>query len=50
MIRPALVQDVDPDSPASKTGIQGLDPNPTSVSDPFRIHDIITAIDASPPL
>jgi S1-C subfamily serine protease len=43
----AVVQDVDPDSPAAKTGIEGLEPNLSSVSDPLIIHDIITAIDGS---
>jgi S1-C subfamily serine protease len=44
----AVVQDVDPDSPAAKTGIEGLEPNLLSISDPFIIHDIVTAIDGSP--
>ncbi|MGC2682886.1 MAG: PDZ domain-containing protein, partial [Candidatus Nitrosopolaris sp.] len=44
----AVVQDVDPDSPALKTGIEGLEPNLSSVSDPLIIHDIIIAIDGSP--
>jgi serine protease Do len=44
----AVVQDVDPDSPAAKIGIEGLEPNLSSISDPFIIHDIITAINGSP--
>ena len=44
----AVVQDVDPDSPAAKTGIEGLEPNMSSISDPLIIHDIVTAIDGSP--
>jgi S1-C subfamily serine protease len=44
----AVVQDVDPDSPAAKIGIKGLEPNLSSISDPFIIHDIITAINGSP--
>jgi S1-C subfamily serine protease len=44
----AVVQDVDPDSPAANTGIEGLEPNMSSVSDPLIIHDIITAIDGGP--
>jgi len=44
----AVVQDVDPDGPAAKTDIQGLEPNLSSNSDPLIIHDIVTAIDGSP--
>jgi S1-C subfamily serine protease len=44
----AVVEDVDPGSPAAKTGIDGLEPNMSSISDPFIIHDIITAINGSP--
>jgi len=44
----AVVQDVDPDGPAAKTDIQGLEPNLSSISDPLIIHDIVTAIDGSP--
>jgi S1-C subfamily serine protease len=44
----AVVQDVDPDSPAANTGIEGLEPNMSSISDPFIVHDIITAIDGGP--
>src|SRR5215831_8568486 len=44
----AVVQDVDPDGPAAKIGIEGLEPNLSSISDPFIVHDIITAIDGSP--
>jgi S1-C subfamily serine protease len=44
----AVVQDVDPDSPAAKTGIEGLEPTLSSVSEPFIIHDIVTAIDGLP--
>jgi 2-alkenal reductase len=40
----AVVQDVDPDGPAAKTDIEGLEPNMLSISDPFIVHDIITAI------
>jgi 2-alkenal reductase len=43
----AVVQDVDPDGPAAKIGIQGLEPNMSSISDPFIVHDIITAINGS---
>jgi S1-C subfamily serine protease len=44
----AVVQDVDPDGPAAKIGIEGLEPNMSSISDPFIVHDIITAINGSP--
>jgi serine protease Do len=44
----AVVEDVDPGSPAAKTGIEGLEPNMSSISDPLIIHDIITAINGSP--
>jgi len=44
----AVVQDVDPDGPAAKIGMEGLEPNLSSISDPFIVHDIITAIDGSP--
>jgi S1-C subfamily serine protease len=44
----AVVQDVDPDGPAAKIGIVGLEPNMSSISDPFIVHDIITAINGSP--
>jgi S1-C subfamily serine protease len=44
----AVVQDVDPDGPAAKIGIEGLEPNLSSISDPFIVHDIITAINGSP--
>ena len=44
----SIVQDVDPDSPAAKIGIEGLEPNLSSISDPFIVHDIITAINGSP--
>jgi S1-C subfamily serine protease len=43
-----VVQDVDPDGPAAKTGIQGLEPNLSSTGDPFIIHDIVTAINGLP--
>ena len=43
-----VVQDVDPDGPAAKVGIEGLEPNLSSISDPFIVHDIITAINGSP--
>jgi len=43
-----VVQDVDPDGPAAKIGIEGLEPNMSSISDPFIVHDIITAINGSP--
>ncbi|MGA8080844.1 MAG: S1C family serine protease [Candidatus Nitrosopolaris sp.] len=43
-----VVQDVDPDGPAAKIGIEGLEPNLSSISDPFIVHDIITAINGSP--
>ena len=41
----AIVQYVDPDSPAANTGIEA---NLSSVSDALIIHDIITAIDGLP--
>jgi S1-C subfamily serine protease len=44
----AVVQDVDPDSPAAKTGMEGLESNLSSITDPFIIHDIITAINGFP--
>jgi S1-C subfamily serine protease len=44
----AVVQDVDPDGPAAKIGIEGIEPNMSSISDPFVVHDIITAINGSP--
>jgi S1-C subfamily serine protease len=44
----AVVQDVDPDGPAAKIGIEGLEPNLSSISDPFIVHDIITAINGLP--
>jgi S1-C subfamily serine protease len=44
----AVVQDVDPDGPAAKIGIEGLEPNMSSISDPFIVHDIITAFNGSP--
>src|SRR5499427_3027547 len=44
----AVVQDVGPDGPAAKIGIEGLEPNMSSISDPFIFHDIITAINGSP--
>jgi S1-C subfamily serine protease len=44
----AVVQDVDPDGPAAKIGVEGLEPNTLSISDPFIVHDIITAINESP--
>ena len=44
----AVVQDVDPDGPAAKIGIEGLEPNMSSISDPFIVHDIIAAINGSP--
>jgi S1-C subfamily serine protease len=44
----AVVQDVDPDGPAAKIGIEGLEPNMSSISDPFIVHDIITAINGFP--
>jgi S1-C subfamily serine protease len=44
----AVVQDVDPDGPAARIGIEGLEPNMSSTSDPFIVHDIITAINGSP--
>jgi S1-C subfamily serine protease len=44
----AVVEDVDPGSPAAKTGIEGLEPNMSSIGDPFIIHDIVTAINGSP--
>jgi S1-C subfamily serine protease len=43
----AVVEDVDPDGPAATTGIEGLEPNLSSMSDPFTIHDIVTAINGS---
>jgi S1-C subfamily serine protease len=43
----AVVQDVDPGSPAAKTGIEGLEPNLSSITYPFIIHDIVTAIDGA---
>ena len=43
----AVVQDVDPDGPAAKTDIEGLEPNLSSISDPLIIHDIVTAINGS---
>jgi hypothetical protein len=33
--------------PAAKIGIEGLEPNLSTISDPFIIHDIITAINGS---
>src|SRR5215467_7529869 len=44
----AVVQDVDPDGPAAKISIEGLEPNMSSICDPFIVHDIITAINGSP--
>src|SRR5215469_4142649 len=44
----AVVQDVDPDGPAAKIGIEGLEPNMSSINDPFIVHDIITAVNGSP--
>lgn len=44
----AAVQYVDPDGPAANTGIEDLEPNLSSMSDPLIIHDIITAIDGLP--
>jgi len=44
----AVVQDVDPDDPAAKIGIEGLEPNLSSINDPFIVHDIITAINGPP--
>ncbi|MGA9154522.1 MAG: S1C family serine protease, partial [Candidatus Nitrosopolaris sp.] len=44
----AVVQYVDPDGPAAKTGIEGLEPNMSSIGDPFIIHDIVTAINGLP--
>jgi S1-C subfamily serine protease len=44
----AVVQDVDPDSPGAKIGIEGLEQNMSSISDPFIVHDIITAINGLP--
>jgi S1-C subfamily serine protease len=44
----AVVEDVDPGSPAAKTGIEGLEPNMSSIGDPYIIHDIVTAINGSP--
>jgi S1-C subfamily serine protease len=44
----AVVQDIDPDGPAAKIGIEGLEPNISSINDPFIVHDIITAINGSP--
>ena len=32
----------------AKMGIEGLEPNMSSISDPFIVHDIITAINGSP--
>jgi S1-C subfamily serine protease len=43
----AVVQDVDPDGPAAKTGIEGIEPNMASISYPI-IHDVVIAIDGSP--
>jgi S1-C subfamily serine protease len=43
----AVVQDVDPDGPAAKTGIKGIEPNMASISYPI-IHDVVIAIDGSP--
>jgi S1-C subfamily serine protease len=43
----AVVQDVDPDGPAATTGLEGLERNLSSISDPFIVHDIITAINGS---
>ena len=43
-----VVENVDPDDPTAKTGIEGLGPNLSSIRDPFTIHDIITAINGSP--
>ena len=44
----AVAQDVDPDGPAAKIDIEGLEPNMSSISDPFIVHDIITAINGLP--
>ena len=44
----AVVQDVDPDGPAAKTSMEGLEPNMSSISDPFIVHDILTAINGLP--
>jgi S1-C subfamily serine protease len=44
----AVVEDVNPGSPAAKTGIEGLEPNMSSIGDPFIVHDIITAVNGSP--
>ena len=44
----AVVQYVDPDSPAANTGIEGLEPYLSSISDEPIIHDIIAAIDGLP--
>ncbi|MGC2573841.1 MAG: PDZ domain-containing protein [Candidatus Nitrosopolaris sp.] len=44
----AVVQDADPDGPVAKISIEGLQPNLSSISDPFIVHDIITAINGSP--
>ena len=44
----AVVQHVDPDSPAANTGIEGLNPYLSSISDEPIIHDIITAINGLP--
>jgi S1-C subfamily serine protease len=44
----AVIEDVDPGSPAAKTGIEGLEPNMSSIGDPFIIHDIVTAINGLP--
>jgi len=43
-----VLLDNSPDGPTAKIGIQGLEPNMSSISDPFRVHDIITAINGSP--
>ena len=44
----AVVQYVDPDSPAANTGIEGLGPYVSNISDELIIHDIITAINGLP--
>ena len=33
----AVVQDVDPDGPAAKIGIEGLEPNLSSISEPLGL-------------
>src|SRR5215469_3275318 len=43
-----VLLDNSPDGPAAKIGIQGLEPNMSSISDPFRVHDIITVINGAP--